>query len=304
MSTKTLAVQVFDSFAEARGGGNPTGVVLDADSLTDREMHEIAAELNQTTTAFYLENGRHRVRFFTPKQEVDLCGHALLAAVTARAEREGDSNSAKTLEIETQSGVVTAVVDGTNGSAPSVWIQFEPPTYKTYDGDATELSAWLGCGQDGIDDRRPIEIAYTGLHHLLVPVWNLSVLDELEPDHDGLRELSLRVGVETVTPFTLDTVDPNGAVHCRDLCAAIGNPEESASGTSNVALAGYLLRHGLVEMPSHDGTVELIGEQGYEMGRPSQVRTRLQFEQGRLTTVHVGGSALCTLRGEMQLDGS
>lgn len=74
-----------DAFADRRFGGNPAAVcVLDGESPPDAALQSIAAENNLSETAFVTqrsgETGRHRLRWFTPRAEVDLCGHATLAA--------------------------------------------------------------------------------------------------------------------------------------------------------------------------------------------------------------------------------
>ncbi len=73
-----------DSFARQIFGGNPAGVVPEAEGLTEEQMRKIARELNNSETAFVLpaEGPDHDllVRFFTPATEVPLCGHATVAA--------------------------------------------------------------------------------------------------------------------------------------------------------------------------------------------------------------------------------
>src|SRR5688572_33444111 len=82
MSRRIRIFQV-DAFTTDRFTGNPAGVVLDADSLTDAEMLAIARELNNADTAFVLkpDSSDHelRVRFFTPRTEASFVGHATVA---------------------------------------------------------------------------------------------------------------------------------------------------------------------------------------------------------------------------------
>ena len=82
------------------------------------------------------------------------------------------------------------------------------------------------------------------------------------------------------------------------MCPAIGNEEEPASGTTNGALGCYAFAHGLVA--ACDGTVlELLGEQGVELGRPSIVRVRLELIENTVSRVLVSGSAYRSLCGEI-----
>src|SRR5688572_32281085 len=82
MSRRIRIFQV-DAFPADRFTGNPAGVVLDADTLTDAEMLAIARELNNADTAFVLKPDSQdhdlRVRFFTPRTEASFVGHATVA---------------------------------------------------------------------------------------------------------------------------------------------------------------------------------------------------------------------------------
>ncbi|PWU20683.1 MAG: isomerase [Bdellovibrio sp.] len=70
-----------DAFTSRPFGGNPAAVVILEKPLPDEVLQNIAAEMNLSETAFIHEaNGQPFLRWFTPKVEVDLCGHATLAA--------------------------------------------------------------------------------------------------------------------------------------------------------------------------------------------------------------------------------
>lgn len=76
-----LAIYQIDAFAKDVFCGNPAAVVPLNHWLSDRLMQSIAQENNLSETAFFVkENGSFRIRWFTPVAEVDLCGHATLAA--------------------------------------------------------------------------------------------------------------------------------------------------------------------------------------------------------------------------------
>jgi PhzF family phenazine biosynthesis protein len=69
------------AFAEVPFRGNPVGVCIPAREMTTAELHLIARELKQPETAFIWDNGGHwAIRWFSPDVEVDMCGHATLAA--------------------------------------------------------------------------------------------------------------------------------------------------------------------------------------------------------------------------------
>lgn len=102
-----------DSFAEARFAGNPAAVMLVADWPEDRVMQQVAAENNLSETAFLRREGEGwRIRWFTPRVEVDLCGHATLAAgwVVLDSLKQGDS--ADRVAFGSKSGPLTVLRQG------------------------------------------------------------------------------------------------------------------------------------------------------------------------------------------------
>lgn len=82
---------IYASFADGVGGGNPAGVVLSEAPLASVVAHGVAAVLSVPTTGFaVLPSARGQrvveVRFFTPDQEIDACGHVTIAVAAALVE--------------------------------------------------------------------------------------------------------------------------------------------------------------------------------------------------------------------------
>lgn len=95
-----------DAFTSELFRGNPAAVCPLKTWLPDAVLQSIAAEHNLSETAFFVKKGkRYHLRWFTPKTEVDLCGHATLA--TAHAIFSRIDTRALMLEFETQSGVLS-----------------------------------------------------------------------------------------------------------------------------------------------------------------------------------------------------
>ena len=86
-SEETLGVLLIDAFSNQAYAGNPAGVVLQAEGLSDSAMLKVAREINASETAFAVGVGpKHvRLRYFTPRCEVNYCGHATVAALSARS---------------------------------------------------------------------------------------------------------------------------------------------------------------------------------------------------------------------------
>jgi PhzF family phenazine biosynthesis protein len=104
-----------DAFASEVFKGNPAGVCLLGERLPDAVMQAIAAENNLPETAFVLQGeGRIGLRWFTPTVEVDLCGHATLAAAHALFAHAGQLSGAHgaRIEFKSQSGPLAVERDG------------------------------------------------------------------------------------------------------------------------------------------------------------------------------------------------
>lgn len=104
----TIPIYQVDAFADAVFGGNPAAVCFLDAWLDDQLMQNIAAENNLAETAFVAPSGgeiaHYDLRWFTPTQEVDLCGHATLATASVILSQRDPSRSNVTFA--TRSGIL------------------------------------------------------------------------------------------------------------------------------------------------------------------------------------------------------
>ena len=106
-----IPIYQIDAFAEERFRGNPAAVCMLQEWLPDETLQQIAAENNLSETAFVVEkNNSYELRWFTPKVEVDLCGHATLA--TAYAYKEHLGYKPDEIAFRTQSGLLKVEYGG------------------------------------------------------------------------------------------------------------------------------------------------------------------------------------------------
>lgn len=101
-----------DSFTDRAFSGNPAAVCLLQDTAPESWMQALAAEMNLSETAFcypLAQERRYNLRWFTPKLEVDLCGHATLATTLALRE-EGAVKTGETVYFITRSGELRATL--------------------------------------------------------------------------------------------------------------------------------------------------------------------------------------------------
>ena len=100
-----------DAFAASLFKGNPAAVVPLNEWLSDQKMQQIAAENNLSETAFFIPEGKHfHIRWFTPKAEVKLCGHATLA--TAHILFNEMNFQGEQIEFNSKSGILTVKKSG------------------------------------------------------------------------------------------------------------------------------------------------------------------------------------------------
>lgn len=104
----TLELFQVDAFTQKPFQGNPAAVCLLTESRPDEWMLALAAEMNLSETAFLLRDGENwRLRWFTPKTEVSLCGHATLASAKILFET-GLADKSQKIHFITRSGLLTA----------------------------------------------------------------------------------------------------------------------------------------------------------------------------------------------------
>lgn len=285
-----MKLYILDAFTAQPFGGNQAGVALlgGEDFPPDGWMRTLAAELRHSETAFVrmLDGGRFHLRFFTPTGEVDLCGHATIAAFTLLRER-GLGHGAYTAV--TLAGNLNIQV-----TADTVWMDMAPPVengdLKGPEADA--LYAAYGLTPEDRPNHLWPAIVSTGLRDILLPVKDASCLDRAVQDEGEVVRLSRLHNVVGVHMFCL-AEEAGVTAHCRNFAPLYAIPEEAATGTSNGALTFYLWRRGLV-LP---GNINVFF-QGERMGRPSVIRSRLLETEGG-ASIQVGGSAVSMLRCDL-----
>ena len=286
---ETRRALLVDAFTSEPLSGNAAGLVPDADGLADEQMQAIARELNASETAFLLESddADRRVRYFTPTQEVDLCGHATIASHAWLAEADEITDGTHTLE--TNVGVLDVEVDD-----GTVWMTQDTAEVEEVDLDYERVAAALGADRATLEDvgaDMPLATATTGLPFLVVPVNFLEAISGLEPDMGAVADLTEELDVTGVYAFSFDALEAESTLHGRMFAPAAGVDEDPVTGTASGAVGAYLR-----EVRAFDGELpeEMVFEQGHFVDRPGQVRVRAQSDP-----VAVGGRAVTALDGSV-----
>ncbi len=292
---QTRPIYIVDAFTRTALQGNPAGVMPHARGLTEDDMLAVAREINASETAFVLPSRQAdvKIRFFTPTQEVPFCGHALVGSLAVLAEL-GEIvlvGEFVRVAVETGVGVLPADLVRTPGGV-RVDLTQAPPAFRPCGLPADLLAEVLGADPEDLRADLPVELAYTGLWHLLIPLKSVEILDGLLPDYRRLATINQDLGVLTTHVF----VEEDGVFHCRDFSPAAGIDEDPVTGTASGALGAYLVRHRVIR-PG----VPVTFIQGEACGRPGEVRVVVSGTPGDPKEVVVGGHAVVSLRGHIRL---
>ena len=272
---------IVDAFTDEPFGGNPAGVVLlDGKNYPDEDlMLKVAAEFLYSETAFVRQDSRDEftIRYFTPRAEVELCGHATIASF-AVLKHIGLLDGQYLCH--TKAGTLSITV------GDKVMMQMAKPRIvgTLNDEDVEEVYRAVGAQPTEL---RP-QIVYAGLPDIMLPIATLAELQSLQPDMEAVTAVTRRLNVVSIHAF-VDNGDGYTA-HVRDFAPLYGVPEESATGTANAALTYYLSQNGLI-----DPTAECRFLQGEAMGRPSVVATKIDSD----STIYVGGTAAIFAEGTL-----
>jgi len=276
-------VYTLNSFAKTKEGGNAAGVVTNADSLSEEEMRKIAAILGFSETAFVLQSNAadFKVRFFTPNEEVDLCGHATIATYYTMASL-GLVKPGRYKQ-ETKVGILGIKIKEDN----SIMMNQPVPVFSQII-DKDEIADSLNIEDSQMLEDLPVQVVSTGLRDIMIPVKSIKILDAIKPDMEKIKEISRKYNAVGFHVFALESLHDAYAT-CRNFAPLYDIPEEPATGTSNGALGCYLYHY---EKINNEQASNMIFEQGYSMKKPSEILVSLIAKEHEILEVKVGGSAM------------
>lgn len=283
---------IVDVFAEEKYAGNQLAVVRHASDLSGGEMLKIAKEMNYSETTFILseepKDGGFDVRIYTPDIELPFAGHPTLGTAyilrNQILQREVD-------EILLNYRIGQIPVRFCPGEACGLWMTQKQPTFgKTY--DRAPISEILGIGEQDLDDRFPIQEVSTGAPAIIVPLKTLSAVKRLRLDYQKLFHLPKSPETIGLLTFCPEAEGAKNHLHARFFTALASIPEDPATGSANGCLAGYLVKHEVLGTESIDVRVE----QGYEIGRPSQLFLKAGAAPEGID-VTVGGNVVMVAEG-------
>ena len=160
----------------------------------------------------------------------------------------------------------------------------------------SEVSQGLGISDYAIHRDIPIQVVSTGSPVMIVPMDSLESLLNMKPDRKKVIELSKAWDDAIIYAFTSQTMLPRSTAHARMFDPVDGIDEEAATGVAAGALFSYMAAHNILSSP-YSGLIE----QGYVMGRPSEIEGRVAVKGGLVEGVIIGGTAVLVEKREIVL---
>jgi PhzF family phenazine biosynthesis protein len=300
----TIRIKQVDAFTRTPFCGNPAGVVLEAEGLSTRDMQHIAREMNVSETVFVLppsnpDTADVRLRWFTPSQEVDLCGHATIAAFHALAE-EGmfdlEVDEPQSFLVETKSGELTVDVEWQD-LRPYVKFSLPLPRFFPYPGDIRVLAGALGLSEIELSTKVRPQITQNG--YCFVPLHKYDSLETIEPSVPLLKKLKEQYDLVGFAVVTTDTAEKNVDWEMRFFAPALGVPEDPVTGSAHGPMAAFLWYSGLLDKSKK--VLNFRGGQGKYINRPGLVHVTLLHNGKSLEELQIAGEAITVLDGTMLL---
>jgi len=288
---------LLDVFTRERLKGNPLAVVMKADGLLDNQMQAIAGEFNLSETVFIsrpqVERHTASVRIFTPKVELPFAGHPTVGAAVAL----GLQTRTSAIRLEEKIGVITCVIERIDKNIGQA--RFALPLLPEEVGSAPPLLAIAGSlGLDpddiGCGELKPA-LYSAGVPFYLIPVRDASLLKRVRLERRGWDEI-YPFGQGSIYVFTRTPEEAGFDLAARMFSSDIGLGEDPATGSAAAALIGLLSRG------AGPGQTEFTLRQGHELGRPSTIQLQLRIDDGKLTHGGIGGDAIVTGEGVLDLD--
>jgi PhzF family phenazine biosynthesis protein len=280
-----IEVQIVNAFIDGAAGGNPAGVVVDANALSTAQRLKIAQQVGLSETAFVSasESATVKLDFFTATRQIAHCGHATIATFSLLRQLGvvGEGRLSK----ETIDGNRDILVDG-----DMVFMEQHAPKY-TQVTSTSELGrrvvGALGLTQAQLLGGVDPFVVNTGNSFLIVPLPDERSVAELRPELGLVESLSDELDLIGYYVFSTATKVRGRHAGARMFAPRFGIPEEAGTGMAAGPLACFLHDHLGVQAR------EIFIEQGWLMQPPSPsvIKVTLELAHGKISRLMAGGTA-------------
>ncbi len=299
-----LIFHTYDVFTARKFAGNPLAVVEGADGLTTPEMQTIAREFNLSETIFVMAPddpaNTAKVRIFFPTAEIPFAGHPTVGCAIHLASRKYKPGCSfeTTIRLEEVAGLVPVKVSRI-GDVPRA--QFTAPVVPfavdlalpSIEEAARALS--LEPSDIGFDNHG-LGLHQGGPRFFYVPLKSRGALKRAKVIEPYWSRMVSAMGHGNAYLYVRGGDGANTAFRGRMYAPTDGIPEDPATGSATALLAAQLLKAEALA----DGTHRWQLEQGYEMGRPSDLWLEADVAGAKLVAVRVAGQAVQISSGVLE----
>ena len=291
-----------DAFTQNIFSGNPAGVVTNAEGLDEKTMQKIAREMNLSETAFIINEKNDdydlEVRFFTPFNEVPICGHATVSAHYVYAKKHNINKGI--IRQKTKAGILPVeIIEDEND------LRIAMTQGKIIFGDYIEnerilrMLEGLGIKKDDLYNDLPVQIISTGHSKVMIPVKSKKILDSIKIRENILSDLSSEINCNGYYVFTFDSEEKNVLTSGRMFAPAIGISEDPVTGNANGPLGAYLVKYGKIKLT--DDSCIFTVKQGEAIGRKGYMDVYVACKNNEPELVKITGNAAIVFRTTLEL---
>jgi trans-2,3-dihydro-3-hydroxyanthranilate isomerase len=292
-----------DIFTDRKFGGNQLAVIPDGRGLTGTQMQAIAGEFNIAETTFVLppqdRSYTAQVRIFTPRAELPFAGHPNIgtAFVLATEANRAGRPLTEPFVFEEKAGLVRLDLIKDGDSVHGA--RLAPPRAlnrgEDLDPEIVAAACSLAPGEIETTNHRPC-IASCGIPLAFVELKTRAALASARPRADVFTK---HLPADRITGILMYVHDRRDGfdLQVRMFAPLYGVPEDPATGSGNVALAGLLAS--LRREPDLNLKVRIA--QGVDMGRPSVLEASAEKRGGKITSMAIGGRCVPMMRGTLEV---
>lgn len=289
-SKKVINVQILNAFAENGKGGNPAGVVLNADDLSYRNKLEISKKVGLSETAFVSKSmtDDFKLDFFTPTKQIAHCGHATVATFSYLKQIGALKNDSSSKETIDGSRKIELIGD-------LAFMEQLAPKYTDVSNKESVVLKSLGLKKSDLIPNAPIQLVNTGNSFILVPVKSNEILKNIIPDFDLISEVSDAFDLIGYYVFSTDT---ESDATSRMFGPRYGILEESGTGMAAGPLACYLFD--ILNIKKNSFHIQ----QGNYMKDPSPslIIVNLRIVDQKIKNLMAGGKGILNRQLEVEID--
>lgn len=300
----TYRYMQYDVFTRRPLTGNQLAVFPEASGLTSRTMQRLALEMACPETTFILppdsEDTDVRMRIFTPRRELPMAGHPTIGSTFALAGAGALRSDRAQIVFGLGVGPTPVTLEWAGDELAFAWMRQTVPELGPLVEEREEIAAALSLAPEALAPELPVQVATAGVPFLMVPLATRRDVDAAHLDRAAARLVFARRRLEEL-PLFLFSLEPghdDATAYSRMFAPGFGIPEDPATGGAAGPLGGYLVHHGAV---ARETTSDLVSLQGVAMGRPSRLHIAVEVEDGAVTGVRVGGTAVLVVEGRVYL---